>query len=68
MGVVHSLEHGQAAAHTGLEMTCGRSGTTERSVPGPTRGQALPVELPVWAMHRKAWLQARPDERRKKHD
>ena len=47
MGVVHGLEHGQGATPMGLAITCGESGITVQSVPGPTLGQALPKELSV---------------------
>lgn len=58
MGVGHGLRRCQTAAHTALEMTCGGSGTTVESVPGPTSRQALPMELPVCTTHKEEWLWA----------
>ena len=58
MGVVHGLEHGQGATPMGLAITCGESGITVQSVPGPTLGQALPKELSVCTTHRKELRQA----------
>ena len=42
----------------GLAITCGESGITVQSVPGPTLGQALPKELSVCAPHGKELRQA----------
>lgn len=58
MGVVHALEHGQGAAPMELKMICGGPGSTVQSIPGPTPGQALPMELSVCATHKEELRQA----------